>query len=83
MFTGRGSDYYGTGTYTVNFPAGETNVSFSITIRNDRYFEPYEQFYLTININSLPKDVTYGAITEALVIIENADSKYILYELNK
>ena len=83
MFTGGGSDYYGIGPHTINFPAGETNVSFSITIRNDGYFEYYELFYLRININSLPNNVTYGAITEALVIIENADSKYILYELNK
>ena len=75
MFTGGGSDYYGAGPYTINFPAGEINVSFRITIRNDGYFEYYELFYLKININSLPNNVTYGAITEALVIIENADSK--------
>ena len=78
-FTGRGRDYFSSGLYNIIFPAGVTTISFNITIRNDGYFEDDEVFNLIMMIttdNLLPNNVTYGSITNATVVIENADSKY-------
>ena len=78
IFTGRGRDYFSSELFNIRFPAGMTNVSFSITIRNDGYFEGDEVFHLIMMITTdklLPNNVTYGSYVNATVVIENADSK--------
>ena len=47
-FIGGGTDY-GSGPYTVMFPAETTNASFSVSINNDNIVEMNETFSLTIN----------------------------------
>ena len=76
-FTGRGTDYYSSALYTVTFPAGVTNISLNIKIRNDGSFENDEIFFLTIIGNLLPNNVTLGNVTGATVVIENADGTYV------
>ena len=45
---------YESGPFIVMIPAGETRVSFSITIVSDSLFEQNEQFSVTIDSPSLP-----------------------------
>lgn len=70
-FTGD-SDYM-SGPYTVNFPAGVTNVSFPISLMNDLTLENNEDFILMINSSSLPDYVS--KIGQATVTIADDDSK--------
>ena len=53
------------------FPAGETNVSFDVTITNDNVLENNETFNLTIVGESLPNNVTVGKISQTTVTIVN------------
>jgi len=66
---------YDSGIYTVTFPAGETRVSFNITIDNDTILEANEDFNLTVIHNTLPDSVTSGDPGSATVIIVNDDCK--------
>ena len=79
--TGGGVDY-NSGPYNVTFPAGETSVSFSITINNDTVLEDNETFNLNIAENSLPENVTLGVIYLAKVIILS-DGEYAVNHLFK
>ena len=66
---------YGSGPYTVTFPAGTTMVQFNVSINDDEIFEGDENFMLTIDPNSLPNDVsvTVGTPDQATVTIVDND----------
>ena len=68
---------YGSGPYTVTFPAGVTRVPFEVSLIDDTIYEGNENFTLTINPSSLPTGVTVGSRDQATVtIVDNNDSKY-------
>ena len=67
---------YGSGPYTVTFPAGITMVLFDIPINDDMIFEGNENFTLTIVPTSLPPTgVTVGSPDQATVTIVDNDRK--------
>ena len=66
---------YGSGPYTVTFPAGVTSASFDIPINNDDILEGSENFTLTINPSSVPTGVTVGNPGQATVTIVDNDRK--------
>ena len=67
---------YGSGPYTVTFPAGITRVPFDIPIINDTISEGNEDFILTINPTSLPPTgVSVGSPDQVTVIIRDDDGK--------
>ena len=68
---------YGSGPYSVTFPAGMTSVPFDIPINNDDIVEGNEIFMLTIDPASLPTDVsvTVGSPDQATVTIVDDDGK--------
>ena len=67
---------YGSGPYTVTFPAGMTSASFDIPINNDMISEGSENFTLTIDPSSLPPTgVSVGSPDQATVIIGDDDGK--------
>ena len=66
---------YGSGPYTVTFPAGMTSVPFNVSINNDDIFEGNEDFTLTIDPSSLPGDVNVGNPSQATVTIVDDDRK--------
>ena len=72
---------YGSGPYTVTFPAGMTMVSFNIPINDDDILEGSESFMLTIDPNSLPSGgtITVGSPDQATVTIVDDDRKLIYY----
>ena len=56
------------------FPAGETEVSFNVTIFDDNILEKNETFLLKINSNELPTYVNIS-LSEITVIIVDDDRK--------
>ena len=66
---------YGSGPYTVTFPAGMTSVPFDIPINDDMILEANENFTLTINPSSLPAGGTVGNPDQATVTIVDDDRK--------
>ena len=66
---------YGSGPYTVTFPAGETSVPFNVSINNDIICEDNENFILTIDPSSLPTGGTVGNPGQATVTIVDDDRK--------
>ena len=66
---------YGSGPYTVTFPAGTTRVPFNVSINNDDILEDNEDFMLTINPSSVPTGVTVGSPDQATVTIVDDDRK--------
>ena len=60
---------YGSGPYTVTFPAGTTTANFFVSITNDNLIEGNETFTLALNPLLLPSDVIVGHPAEALVTI--------------
>ena len=67
---------YGSGPYTVTFPAGTTMVPFSVSIIDDMIFEGNENFTLTIDPTSLPPTgVSVGSPDQATVTIVDDDRK--------
>lgn len=71
-----GGDYY-KGPYTVRIPAGKTNISFSVTIRNDGDYESTnETFLLIIDPYTLPSHVTTGSLHTSTVSIVSDESKF-------
>lgn len=73
MLIGGGIDY-DSGPYTVIIPAGETNVSFYVSITDDRIHEIDENFILIINSTSLSDELAHFG--PAVVTILNDDSKH-------
>ena len=66
---------YGSGPYTVTFPAGTTMVPFNVSITDDCILEGNENFTLDINPSSLPTGVTVGNPDQATVTIVDDDRK--------
>ena len=79
---GGGVDY-GSGPYTVIFPAGETSMSFDVPLTNDIILENTEVFSVAID-PSLPDRVTVGSPSQATVAIQDSDCELlcILYLLD-
>ena len=66
---------YGSGPYTVTFPAGVTDVPFNVSINDDMISEANEDFTLTIDPSSLPTGGTVGIPGSAVVTIIDNDRK--------
>ena len=77
MFTG-GVDY-GSGPYTVTFPAEQTRVLFDVPVTDDDIHEMSETFNLIIDPSSLPNGVTSS--NSSTVTIMDQDGKYNLCKL--
>lgn len=74
---------YGSGPYTVTFPAGMTTAYFVVPIINDDLLEGNETFTLTLNPLLLPNDVIAGHPAEATVtIIDGAGKQIMLHKKN-
>ena len=69
-----GFDYI-SGPYIVRFPAGVTNVSFDVPIRDDNILESDEVFNLTIDPSSLRRRVTVSDPSQAVVTIIDNESE--------
>ena len=54
-------------------PAGQTNVTFDVTIMNDNIVENNETFTLIIRPNSLPDRISTGSIQRTTVTIVDND----------
>jgi len=75
-------DDYDVGPYNVTFPAGDTTVSFNVTIIDDRILESDETFQLSINTEKLPDNVTINDPINITVNIVDDDCKLlILYDI--
>ena len=70
-FIGEGTDY-GSGRYTVIFPANTTTAPLSILVNNDDMVEMNETFSLTINP---PNDIMTVDPDNAVVTIVDDDSE--------
>ena len=66
---------YTSGPYFVTFPAGVTNVPFSISINDDNILEINEQLLLAIDPLYLPSCVAVGNPGQVTVVIADNDSK--------
>jgi len=66
---------YNSGPYPVTFPAGVTSVTFDVPINDDSILEGNENFMLTIDLPTLPTDVTVGNPGSAIVTIVDNDCK--------
>ena len=71
---------YGSGPYTVTFPAGATSVPFNVSINDDTILEGDEDFMLTIDPSSLPPTgVTVGSPDQATVTIVDDEGGKMKY----
>ena len=66
---------YDPGPYTVTIPAGENNVTFSVSITDDNILEQSETFNLIIDRSSLPSGVTSSDPNRVTVTIMDDDCK--------
>jgi len=62
----------------VTFPAGDTEVSFSVTIIDDRILESNETFQLSINSEKLPDNVTINDPSSITITIVDDDCKLLV-----
>ena len=76
MYVGQSIDY-DSGPYTVQFNAGDTRVSFNVSVNDDNVLEGNETFNLKINASSLPNGVTVDDPGQTTVTIVDNDGKYI------
>jgi len=77
-----GSEDYDVGPYNVTFPAGDTKVSFNVTIIDDEILESNEIFQLSINSEKLPVNVIVNNLSNITVTILDDDCKLlILYNI--
>ena len=65
----------------MTFPAGVTNVTFSVTINNDTILEDNEKFSLTINTDSLPNNIIAGTPSTVTVIKCKLDIVRLYFEV--
>jgi len=75
--TGGGVDY-GSGPYSVAFPAGATTMSFDVPIINNNICDGDRTFDLDIDQSSLPSLVTVVNPSQAGVNIIDDESKHIV-----
>ena len=69
------NDDYDTGPYTLTIPAGENDVTFSVSITDDNIREESEIFNLIIDEFSLPNVVTSSDPNNVTVTIMDTDCK--------
>ena len=77
-YVGEGVDY-NSGPYPVQFNGGVTNISFTVPVINDNILEADETFQLSINVLSLPNNVTVGGQGQTTVTILANDGKWREY----
>ena len=70
-----GIDDYNPGPFSVTFPAGTTEISFNISIKDDKILEDNEDFLLKIK----PSVPPVGTIGEATVTIVDDDGKFEIF----
>ena len=70
---------YGSGPYTVIFPAGMTRTPFDVPTTDDMILENNENFTLTIDSTTLPTVVIVGVPGEALITIVDDEGKSYLF----
>ena len=66
---------YDSGPYSITFPAGTTSVLFNISITDDNILESDENFLLTVDLFSLPSNITASNPYQATVTIVDKDGK--------
>ena len=66
---------YDAGPYTITIPAGENDITFSVSITDDNILEQSETFNLIIDESSLPSGVTSSYSNITTVIIMDYDCK--------
>lgn len=66
---------YASGPFNTLIPAGETRVSFSVTLLTDNLFEQNEQFSVTIDSTSLPNRTFVEPGCVLVVTILNDDGE--------
>lgn len=69
---------YASGPYSVTFPAGTSNTSFSVFITDDNVTENAEAFLLNLNPISLSNTLVFGDRGGAVVTIKDDDCKFII-----
>ena len=69
---------YGSGIYTVTFPAGTQRVPFEIPITDDIMYEGIEVFTLSIVPSSIPDGINLGNLGSATVTIMDDESKWAM-----
>ena len=74
-YVGGGVDY-NSGSYTVQFNVGVTQMLFNVTLKDDSSLEDNETFALSINSSSLPSSITIGDHRQTTVTIRNDDGKF-------
>ena len=67
-------DYY-SGPYNITFPAGTTSVPFNVSITDDNILEDNENLLLTVDLSSLPDNITVSDPYQATVTIVDKDGK--------
>ena len=70
-----GSVDYDSGPYNITFPAGTTSVPFNVSITDDDILEDNENFLLTVDLSSLPRNITASDPYQATVTILDKDGK--------
>ena len=73
-----GSDY-SSGPYPVTIPAGENDVTFSVTITDDDILEMSETFNLIIDPSSLPSGVTSSNNTTVTILDQDGEYRQLSY----
>ena len=68
---------YDSGPFAVTFPAGNTNVSFDVNVSTDHLVEDDENFFLTIDLSSLPTGVIISSPHQTNVTIVDDDGKFV------
>ena len=76
--TGGGKDY-DSGSYSVKFDSGITEVTLNVSIIDDDILEGNEKFNLTVNVSSLPNKVIVSDPGQATVTIVDNDGKSNMY----
>ena len=71
-------DDISSGPFNVTFFAGDTHAVFNVTIIDDNVVEGVENFSLSIDPTSLPKNVSVGKPSQTTLLIIDNDSKYKL-----
>lgn len=74
-----GNSDYNPGPYSIAFPAGNTNVTFNVTVTDDNVLEHDESFYLSISLPTTASKIRLGETTQTRITIENDDSELSLY----
>ena len=66
---------YEPGPYSIMFPAGQTNATFSVSVMDDEVSEGNEYFNLAIDVSSLPIEVNASNPADVLVTIVDDEGK--------